>query len=170
MQTANTPAAITGEAKLPTQGTTPPESTAATEPTAGKLKTCSPVQGEVLSPYAMEVLSYNQTTRDWRTHNGIDLAAPAGTDVLAAADGEVYTVYEDDRMGTTVVIRHDGGYTTRYCSLATEVAVSAGQEVSMGQAIGTVGTTALMENALGDHVHFSVTKDDEPVDPAAFLQ
>ena len=170
VQTANTPVAITGEAKLPTQGTTPAESTAATEPTAGKLKTCSPVQGEVLSPYAMEVLSYNQTTRDWRTHNGIDLAAPAGTDVLAAADGEVYTVYEDDRMGTTVVIRHSGGYTTRYCSLATEVAVSAGQEVSMGQAIGTVGTTALMENALGDHVHFSVTKDDEPVDPAAFLQ
>ena len=69
-----------------------------------------------------------------------------------------------------MVIRHDGGYTTRYCSLATEVAVSAGQEVSMGQAIGTVGTTALMENALGDHVHFSVTKDDEPVDPAVFLQ
>ena len=170
VQTANTPAAITGESKLPTRGTTPPESTAANQPTAGKLKTCSPVQGEVLSPYAMEVLSYNQTTRDWRTHNGIDLAAPAGTDVLAAADGEVYTVYEDDRMGTTVVIRHDGGYTTRYCSLATEVAVSAGQEVSMGQAIGTVGTTALMENALGDHVHFSVTKDDEPVDPAAFLQ
>ena len=162
VQTANTPAAITGEAKLPTQGTTPPESTAANQPTAGKLKTCMPLQGEVLS--------YNQTTRDWRTHNGIDLAAPAGTDVLAAADGEVYTVYEDDRMGTTVVIRHDGGYTTRYCSLATEVAVSAGQEVSMGQAIGTVGTTALMENALGDHVHFSVTKDDEPVDPAAFLQ
>ena len=88
----------------------------------------------------------------------------------AAADGEVYTVYEDDTMGMTVVIRHDGGYTTRYCSLDAEVAVSAGQEVSMGQAIGTVGTTALMENALGDHVHFSVTKDDEPVDPAAFLQ
>ena len=40
VQTANTPAAITGEAKLPTRGTTPPESTAATEPTAGKLKTC----------------------------------------------------------------------------------------------------------------------------------
>ena len=170
VQTANTPVSITGEASLPTRGTTPPESTTASQPTAGKLKTCMPVQGEVLSPYAMEVLSYNQTTRDWRTHNGIDLAAPAGTDVLAAADGEVYTVYEDDRMGTTVVIRHEGGYTTRYCSLDAEVAVSAGQAVSMGQTIGTVGTTALMENALGDHVHFSVTKDDEPVDPAAFLQ
>ena len=169
VQTANTPVSITGESKLPTRGTTPPESTAATEPTAGKLKTCMPLQGEVLSPYAMEVLSYNQTTRDWRTHNGIDLAAAAGTAVVAAADGEVYTVYEDEQMGTTVVIRHDGGYTTRYCSLATEVAVSAGQEVSMGQAIGTVGTTALMENALDSHVHFSVSRDDEPVDPLIFL-
>ena len=170
VQTANTPAAITGEAKLPTKDTTPPESTQAPAPTAGKLKTCMPVQGEVLSPYAMEVLSYNQTTRDWRTHNGIDLAAPAGTEVVAAAAGEVYTVYEDDTMGTTVVIRHDGGYTTRYCSLASGAAVSAGQEVAMGQAIGAVGSTALMENALGDHVHFSVTKDDEPIDPMAFLQ
>ena len=170
VQTANTPAAITGETNLPTRGTTPTESDPATEPTAGKLKTCLPVQGEVLSPYAMEVLSYNQTTRDWRTHNGIDLAAPAGTNVVAAADGEVYTVYEDETMGSTVVIRHDGGYTTRYCSLASEVAVSAGQEVAMGQTIGAVGSTALMENALGDHVHFSVTKDDEPIDPMTFLE
>jgi murein DD-endopeptidase MepM/ murein hydrolase activator NlpD len=170
VQTANTPASITGEAKLPTRGTAPAQSTAATEPTAGKLKTCLPVQGEVLSPYAMEVLSYNQTTRDWRIHNGIDLAAPAGTQVVVAADGEVYTVYEDDTMGTTVVIRHPGGYTTRYCSLAAEVAVSAGQPVTMGQPIGAVGTTALMENALGDHVHFSVMKDDEPVDPMSFVQ
>ena len=170
VQTANTPASITGEAKLPTRGTAPAQSTEAAEPTAGKLKTCLPVQGEVLSPYAMEVLSYNQTTRDWRIHNGIDLAAPAGTQVVAAADGEVYTVYEDDTMGTTVVIRHPGGYTTRYCSLAAEVAVSAGQPVTMGQPIGAVGTTALMENALGDHVHFSVMKDDEPVDPMSFVQ
>ena len=170
VQTANTPASITGEAKLPTRDTAPAQSTEAAEPTAGKLKTCLPVQGEVLSPYAMEVLSYNQTTRDWRIHNGIDLAAPAGTQVVAAADGEVYTVYEDDTMGTTVVIRHDGGYTTRYCSLAAEVAVSAGQPVTMGQPIGAVGTTALMENALGDHVHFSVMKDDEPVDPMSFVQ
>lgn len=170
VQTANAPAAITGTAKLPTKDTTPPESTEAPAPTAGKLKTCMPVQGEVLSPYAMEVLSYNQTTRDWRTHNGIDLAAPAGTNVLAAADGEVYTVYDDDTMGTTVVIRHAGGYTTRYCSLSSGAAVSAGQTVTMGQTIGTVGSTALMENALGDHVHFSVTKDDEPVDPMVFLR
>ena len=169
VQTVNTPASITGQVSLPTRDTTPPESTEAQTPTAGKLTACMPVEGQVLTPYAMEVLSYNQTTRDWRTHNGIDLAAEPGTAVVSAADGEVYTVYEDEQMGTTVVIRHDGGYTTRYCSLDAEVAVSAGQPVSMGQTIGTVGTTALMENALGSHVHFSVTRDDEPVDPMDFL-
>ena len=170
VQTANTPLAITEAAELPTAGTaaTAPAETAA--PTAGRLATQAPVQGEVLSGYAMEVLSYNQTTRDWRVHTGVDFAAAAGTPVTAAAAGQVYTVYEDDQMGMTVVSRHEGGYTTRYSSLGADVAVSAGQPVSMGQTIGTVGTSALMENALGDHVHFAVTKDDEPVDPMEFLR
>ena len=170
VQTANAPVSITGTVSLPTSAATPSESGETAEPTTGKLATCAPVDGEVLTPYAMEVLSYNQTTRDWRVHNGVDIAAAAGTNVVAAADGQVYTVYEDDQMGMTVVIRHADGYTTRYSSLAAEVAVSAGQDVTMGQTIGTVGTTALMENALGEHVHFTVTKDDEPVDPMAFLE
>ena len=172
VQTGGVSTAITGTVTLPTNGTVPEPapSAEATQPTAGKLATRAPVEGEVLAPYAMEVLSYNQTTRDWRVHNGVDFAAPAGTAVTAAADGQVYTVYEDDQMGMTVVIRHEGGYTTRYSSLAAEVSVSAGDSVTMGQTIGAVGTTALMENALGDHVHFTVTKDDQPVDPMAFLE
>ena len=170
VQTANAPVSIVGTVSLPTRGTEPSESAEATQPTAGKLSTCAPVEGEVLMPYAMEVLSYNQTTRDWRVHNGVDFAASPGTPVVAAADGQVYTVYEDDQLGMTVVIRHEGGYTTKYASLAADVSVSAGQPVSMGQTIGAVGTTALMENALGDHVHFCVTKDDQSVDPMTFLE
>ncbi len=169
VQTANAPVSITDTASLPTAPKKPGETTEATEPTAGKLSVCAPVQGEVLSGYAMEVLSYNETTRDWRVHNGVDFAAPEGTAVVAAADGQVYTVYEDDRMGMTVVIRHEGGYTTRYSSLDPSVSVSAGQDVTMGQTIGTVGTSALMENALGHHVHFAVSKNDECVDPMEFL-
>ena len=170
VQTANAPVSIVGTVSLPTGSTAPSESATATQPTAVKLSTCAPVEGEVLMGYAMEVLSYNQTTRDWRVHNGVDFAAAAGTPVVAAADGQVYTVYEDDQLGMTVVIRHEGGYTTKYASLAADVSVSAGQPVSMGQPIGTVGTTALMENALGDHVHFCVTKDDQSVDPMTFLE
>ena len=154
-----------------TQGT---DATVGTEnttaPTERKaLKTCSPVAGETVSGYVMEALAYNETTRDWRTHNGIDISAEVGTPVLAAASGEVYTVYEDDAMGTTVVIRHQDGYTTMYSSLDADVNVSVGDKVEMGQTIGTVGETALLENAIGPHVHFAVTCNDEPMDPAEFL-
>ena len=142
------------------------------KPTTGgtSLKTVSPVEGQTVAVYAMDSLTYNETTRDWRVHNGIDIAAETGTKVCAAADGEVYTVYDDDAMGMTVVIRHAGGYTTRYASLAEEVTVEPGDTVTAGQTIGAVGNTALMESALGDHIHFSVTCDSEPVDPAKFLE
>ena len=142
-----------------------------TENTVPKVfKTTVPVEGETVAEYAMDCLSYNQTTRDWRVHNGVDIAAAEGTPVMAAADGTVYTVYEDETMGTTVVIRHEDGYTTKYSCLAPEVTVAAGDPVTMGQQIGCVGTTALLESALDPHVHFSVTCDNEVVDPAEFLE
>jgi len=175
---AEVPAAVTQEQNVAAAVTRPAvteATTAATEPAATEtapkkpLKTASPVEGELVAEYAMECLSYNQTTRDWRVHAGMDLAAETGTEVKAAADGEVYTVYNDEKMGTTVVIRHDGGYTTHYASLAEEVKVAAGDKVSLGDTIGTVGSTALMESALGDHVCFSVTCNGEIVDPAEFL-
>ena len=134
------------------------------------IQTASPLAGEVVAVYAMDALSYNPTTRDWRTHNGMDMAAEAGTPVCAAAEGTVYTVYEDETMGHTVVIRHQDGYVTCYASLSADVAVAPGDTVTLGQKIGTVGNSALMESALGDHVHFSVTRNDEPVDPQKFLE
>ena len=132
-------------------------------------KRVRPVEGETISGYAVESLSYNQTTRDWRTHAGVDIAAEAGTPVLAAADGEVYSVYEDDTMGTTVVLIHSGGYTTSYASLSQKVAVTPGQQVTAGETIGTVGRTALLESAIADHVHFSVSCSGQRLDPAEFL-
>ena len=88
-----------------------------------RLQTVSPLQGQTVAVYAMDSLTYNQTTRDWRVHNGVDIAAEAGSSVCAAAAGEVYSVYEDETMGMTVVIRHEGGYITRYASLDTAVSV-----------------------------------------------
>ena len=133
------------------------------------LKTAAPVAGDTVGEYAVDCLSYNRTTRDWRTHNGIDLAAEAGTKVTAAADGTVYAIRKDDTMGMTVVLRHAGEYMTTYASLAEPVTVEAGETVKLGQQIGTVGTTAILETALGDHVHFSVSCQGEPVNPEEFL-
>ena len=133
------------------------------------LKTMSPVEGAPIFGYSMEALSYNQTTRDWRVHNGIDLAAEENAPVMAAADGEVYTVYEDNAMGHTVVIRHNDGYTTCYSSLSDELTVKPGDKVTLGQTIGYAADSAIVESTLGSHVHFSVTHYDEPMDPEEFL-
>jgi len=138
-------------------------------PAKRPLKTQSPVCGAAIYGYSMEALSYNSTTRDWRVHNGVDIAAEAGTPVCAAAEGTVFDVYEDDTLGYTVEIRHEGGYTTRYSSLRKDLAVSAGDTVTMGQTIGYADSTALVESTLGAHVHFSVTCLNQPMDPAEFL-
>ena len=152
-----------------TQSTTPP-SQSATQPTEKKvLKTAAPVDGQTMQSYAMDCLSYNETTRDWRVHNGVDIGAQEGTQVMAAAEGTVIAVYEDDTMGYTVEIRHEGGYTTRYASLAENLSVKEGDTVKLGQVIGCVGDTALVESVIGPHVHFSVTYQDAPMDPSDFL-
>ena len=68
-----------------------------------------------------------------------------------------------------MVIRHEGGYTTRYSSLREDLAVAPGDEVVMGQTIGYAGDTALVESVMGAHVHFSVSCQDQPMDPAEFF-
>lgn len=128
-----------------------------------------PVSGEVLQDHAMDRLTYNPTTKDWRVHKGIDLAAAAGQTVCAADAGTVTAVYEDDFYGGTVVIRHDNGYTTHYANLEPAAAVSAGDTVAAGDVIGTVGKTALLELAQDPHLHFEVYLNGTAVDPETFL-
>ncbi len=147
-----------------TEGAKPPVQTV---PSRGKV--LSPVSGNMALDYSMDALCYNPTTRDWRTHNGMDIAAAEGTAVCAAADGTVESVSEHDTMGTTVVVSHADGYKTTYSSLAAEVSVAVGQVVEAGQKLGTVGNTALLETALGEHLHFAVTCNGKAVDPEEFL-
>ncbi len=128
-----------------------------------------PVSGAVIQDHAMDRLVYQETTQDWRVHNGVDLAAPEGQSVKAARGGQVTAVYEDEYYGTTVVIAHDGGYTSHYCNLAEATAVAAGDQVAAGDTVGTIGATALMETAQESHLHFEVYHNGQPVDPAGFL-
>ena len=157
---------------LPAIATKPTDPQTTTTPDKDKLpmRVTAPVAGETVMQYAMDSLVYNPTTRDWRVHNGIDIAAEAGTEVCAAADGTVYTVYEDEVLGTTVVVRHEGGFVTMYASLDKNVPVKTGDKVVMGQAIGKVGNSALLETAVGDHLHFCVTHNENSMDPAEFLE
>ena len=128
-----------------------------------------PLKGEVMTAFSMDQLVYSPTLADWRTHDGVDISAKPGATVLAATAGTVSSVEAHPLMGTTVVIDHQGGYTTTYSNLQTKPTVSPGDLVTAGQIIGAVGTTAAAEAAQSPHLHFSVALDGEAVDPMAFL-
>ena len=148
----------------------PAEARAAQAPAAGpELLVCRPVDGAVVQGYSMDRLAYNATTRDWRTHAGMDIAAPEGSEVRAAAEGTVLAVFTDDLLGRTVTVEHADGWVTHYANLAEEAAVSAGDRVEAGQVLGTVGRTALGEIGSEPHLHFAVYRNNVPQDPEAFL-
>lgn len=134
------------------------------------LQVVSPLDGEVVTAFAMDQLVYNPTLQDWRTHDGVDIAAELGTSVLAACAGTVLSVSEDALMGTTVVLNHQDGCQTVYANLQKGADVEAGEAVAAGQIIGAVGDTAAAESAQGPHLHFSVNRNGESVDPAEFLK
>jgi murein DD-endopeptidase MepM/ murein hydrolase activator NlpD len=90
--------------------------------------------------------------------------------VLAACSGYVTSVTDDILMGTTVVLEHDGGYETTYANLQAKPPVAAGDRVSAGQILGAVGSTGAAEAAQGPHLHFSVTKNGDTMDPNEFLE
>ncbi len=152
----------------PTQTeTAPPETAEAAE--APARSAVRPVEGEAVQVFAMDRLIWQPTTRDWRTHAGVDLLAREGQEVRCALDGVVEAVYRDEFLGQTVTVRHEDGVVTRYANLQEEIPVQAGQEVAAGQCLGTVGTTALLEAGQPPHLHFAVYRDNVPQDPEAFL-
>ena len=133
------------------------------------VQTMRPIEGDTTHDYSMDALSYNATTQDWRVHNGIDIAAPVSTEVLAVRDGVVTAIHSDDSLGQTVVLTHEDGYISHYANLGEDVTVSNGANVKCGDVLGTVGDTSISEISQEAHLHFAVTKDNKPVDPEDFL-
>jgi len=98
-------------------------------------------------------------------HTGLDIAAPAGTPVLAPAPGVVSLTGDFYFNGNTVFIDHGGGLITMTCHLSA-IKVANGATVARGDTIGLVGATG---RATGPHLHWSLTLNGERVDPTALL-
>jgi murein DD-endopeptidase MepM/ murein hydrolase activator NlpD len=96
-----------------------------------------------------------------RLHSGIDFAAPVGTPIRAAADGEVLWASWRGGYGRCIIVLHAGGVATLYghCS---EIVAHAGQTVKAGTIIGYTGNTGL---STGPHLHFEMRVNGQPVDP-----
>lgn len=102
--------------------------------------------------------------RAW--HAGMDIADSTGSPVMASADGVV--VYAGWRMGygNLVEMKHESGFTTRYGHLS-KILVKEGQKMAAGDLIALMGNTG---KSTGPHLHFEVRKDDNPLNPLAFIK
>lgn len=128
-----------------------------------------PVSGNVEVDYSPASLIYSKTMSDWRTHDGIDIAAQIGTKVMAVATGTVSSIENDDMYGTVVKIDHGDGLMSVYANLAATPTVKEGDSVTMGSVIGSVGDTALAEAGEVAHLHFAMTLNGDSVDPTDYL-
>ena len=125
--------------------------------------------GQVAGNWRIPLNSYYVS--DWwgagRAHTGVDLAAPLGTPIYAAASGTVtMSGWYSPCYGNVVEISHGGGVATRYAHQRQTPIVRYGQWVNMGEIIGYVGSTGC---SLGPHLHFEVYTNGYPIDPAPFF-
>lgn len=141
------------------------EATPASEPAKG-----SGIPLTTPTPLSMPLETTTTSAYGWRKdplgqgrrfHAGVDLRAAYGTEVPAAAAGEVLFAGDQGGYGTTVVIRHGDGFETRYAHLSS-MEVQLGDRVEAGQSVGRVGNSG---RSTGPHLHFEVRRNGQQVDP-----
>lgn len=136
-----------------------PTSTQNSTAVAGFSKLRWPVAGKVIAGFG---------PRPDGTHNdGVNLAAPMGTDIHAAEGGVV--AYAGDELkgyGNLVLVRHDNGWVTAYAH-ADELLVKRGDQIKRGQVIAKAGRTGQVDQP---QVHFELRQGQKPVDPTPFME
>lgn len=112
----------------------------------------------------------SQTLGWYYVHEGVDFTAAAGTEVLAADDGVVESVYKDDLLlGTEIVISHGDGLKTLYRFVTETDGLTVGKTVKKGDVIATVAEPTGNEYKDGAHLHFEVMENGKSVDPTKYL-
>jgi len=122
-----------------------------------------PVIGRISSRFARS--RFHPLLHIFRPHLGVDLTAPAGTNITAPAPGRVSFVGRKFGEGLTVDLDHGNGIVSRY-GHCRKILVKEGEMVTQGTVIATVGSSGL---STGPHVHFEVRLNGKPVDPLSFI-
>jgi len=130
---------------------------------SGKFCWPAPSYTRISSPYGWRNHPVYNTRK---FHSGVDLAAPGGTNILAAESGTVKFSGWNGGYGNCLIIDHGGGITTLY-GHASRLCVSKGQYVTKGEVIAKVGTTG---TSTGNHLHFEVLINGKTTDPMAYIK
>ena len=147
----------------PTESTDPSETTQPDSPPKDAVW-ITPVSWYILtSPFGSR---FHPILNVWRTHNGVDLACPEGTEIWASRGGVVTVAsYQEGGAGNYVQIDHGDGYKSIYMHM-THYIVSPGEYVGAGQCIGYVGSTGLSD---GNHLHFGISYNGTYVNPMEYI-
>lgn len=137
--------------------------------TVAEIKYRLPLAGELQKEFSSDELLWDETMKDWRTHNGVDIAADKGTEVVTAARGTVSEAFEDEMYGFTVKIQHPDGVVTVYKNLE-KILVKKEDILDEGQMIGTVGNTGTFEMSQSPHLHFEVISENKNINPLEFIK
>ena len=128
----------------------------------GQFKWPAPSYTRISDDYGYRI---HPTLGTQQFHNGVDMAAPSGSPILAAYDGEVIAASYSPTMGNYLMIDHGDGLVTIYMH-ASSLSASVGQMVTKGEQIGCVGSTG---RSTGPHLHFSVRLNGSYVSPWNYL-
>ena len=128
-----------------------------------------PVSGDIAGEYSWGEL-VKASSGVWRTHDGIDLLADAGSDVKSMTSGTVTDIYSDPLWGNCVVIDHGETVIGCYYGLSPEISVAVGDSVGAGEVIGKVGNTADIESDMGPHLHFALKFEGSWIDPVSYIE
>ena len=163
---ARTPAPASSASPSPDAASAAPEASpapaASAAPSVSAGRSSDFWRGKVAAPYSGDELVYSATLGDWRTHNGVDVTAAAGTAVPAVRAGRVTLVDADALWGGVVEVLDAQGRVWRYCGVDSGCVV--GEDVAAGDVVGTVAAIPA-EADLDAHVHLECLKDGAWVEP-----
>ncbi len=129
---------------------------------AAELGFATPVEGRLSGTFGKKRFFNGQPRRP---HSGLDIAAPTGTAIIAPAAGTIIETGDYFFNGNTVFIDHGEGLITMFCHMDS-IGVEIGQSVSRGEVVGTVGMTG---RVTGPHLHWTVSLNNNRIDPGLFL-
>lgn len=129
-----------------------------------------PISGDIGLNYATEKLIYSNTLEEWITHNGIDILGEEAEPIKSIESGIVESVKMDPRYGNTIIIKHNDEYKSIYSNVSTTDLVYVGKKVEKGEIISGIGEGFGFESKEQPHVHLTILKNGENINPEEVIK